>query len=66
MTGEVKQHIPDAKGNKITVSGKSDWGSDVREIEINGNTMVHKVSMTMKGQDGKDFTTNCSITYHKK
>jgi hypothetical protein len=64
--GQVGTYSMSAKGNNITVNGKTDWGSETREIEINGNTMVHKLTMTMKGPDGKDMTMNQTVTYHKK
>ncbi|NOS85657.1 MAG: hypothetical protein HOP31_10995 [Ignavibacteria bacterium] len=64
--GMVGTYTGTSSGNKISVSGKSDMGSDKRDIEINGNTMVHKFEMTMKGPDGKDMTMTQTITYHKK
>lgn len=64
--GQVGTYTGTAKGNKITVNGKSDMGTDVREIEINGNKMTHKVTMTMKGPDGKDMTMTQTINYNKK
>lgn len=53
-------------GNKIHAETKSLWGASTRDIEINGNTMVHKISWTMKGQDGKDMSQNITINYTKK
>ncbi len=41
-------------------------GTDVREVEINGNTMVHKVKIIMKGPDGKDMDMSTTIIYHIK
>lgn len=64
--GQVGTYTGTTSGNKISITGKSDMGTDKRDIEINGNTMVHKFSMTMKGPDGKDMTINQTITYHKK
>lgn len=55
-----------SKGNKAKVNGKSDWGTEVREIEINGNDMVHNITFTMKGPDGKDMTMKQTINYKKK
>ena len=52
--------------NKITVTGKSYWVTESREIKINGNTMVHKISMTMMGKDGKEMNMNSTITYRKQ
>lgn len=52
--------------NKVTVNGKSDWGTETREIEINGNTMVHKVTINMKGPDGKDMTESTTVNYTKQ
>jgi len=64
--GTVTIFTGTASGNKISMTGKSDMGTETRNIEINGNTMVHKVSMTMKGPDGKDMNFNQTITYHKQ
>jgi hypothetical protein len=64
--GQVFTYTGKANGNKVSIQGKGDWGSDTRDIEINGNTMVHKVSITMPGKDGKDMTVNQTITYDKK
>lgn len=64
--GQVGTYTGSSNGNKLTVNGKSDMGTEIREIEINGNTMIHKLTMTMKGHDGKDMTMNQTITYHKK
>jgi hypothetical protein len=59
--GTVATYTGTSKGNTITVNGKSDWG--LRQgNEINGNTMVHKVSWTMKDKDGKDMVMNQTIT----
>lgn len=64
--GQVGTYTAVANGNKITVNGKTDWGTETREIEINGNKMVHNLTMTMKGPDGKDMTMKTTITYNKK
>lgn len=64
--GMVGTYTGSTGGNKMTINGKSDMGTDVRNIEINGNTMVHNFAMTMKGPDGKDMIINQTITYHKK
>ena len=64
--GQVGTYSGSSSGNKMTVNGKSDMGTDVREIEINGNKMTHKVTMTMKGADGKDMTMTQTINYNKK
>jgi uncharacterized protein YneF (UPF0154 family) len=64
--GMVSTYTGKSNGNKVTVTGKSSFGTETREIEINGNTMVHKVTWTMKGKDGKDMTQNMTITYNKQ
>jgi hypothetical protein len=64
--GQVGTYTGVAKGNKITANGKTDWGTETREIEINGNKMVHKLTINMRGPDGKDVITNQTITYNKK
>ena len=64
--GSVTTYSGTAKGNKISLTGKSDWGTETREITINGDKMEHKVTMTMVGTDGKDMTFNQTITYKKQ
>ncbi len=55
-----------ANGNKISETTKSDvWGAEQREIEINGNTMVHTISWNIH-KDGKDMPIQQIITYHKQ
>lgn len=63
---QVSTYTGTIGGNKMSVTNKMDWGTEKRDIEINGNTMVHNVTMVMKDKDGKDMTTNTTITYHKK
>ncbi|HEY3249828.1 MAG TPA: hypothetical protein VGK25_01790, partial [Ignavibacteria bacterium] len=64
--GMVATYTGKANGNKANVIGKSAWGTETRDIEINGNIMTHKVSWTMKDKDGKDMTMNQTVTYHKQ
>lgn len=64
--GGVTTYTGKTDGNKIHVEGKSDWASEIRDIEINGSAMTHKVTMTMKDKDGKDMKHNITITYNKK
>jgi hypothetical protein len=55
-----------ANGNKISATTQSgDWGSEIREIEINGNTMVHNINWNIK-KDGKDMAIKQTVTYHKQ
>lgn len=64
--GSISTATGKADGNKIHVESKSQWGGEVRDIEINGSTMVHKVAWTMKDKDGKEMAQNLTITYKKK
>ena len=64
--GGMTTYTGKANGNKITVTGTNPMMTETREIEINGNTMVHKVSSTMKGKDGKDMVMTTNVTYHKQ
>jgi hypothetical protein len=64
--GMVVNYTGSTNGNKVTVNGTSDWGSEVREIEINGNSMVHNISWKMKGADGKETESKMTINYTKK
>ena len=52
--------------NKISVTGVSEkGGTETRDIVITGDKMVHNVSFTMKGADGKDMTAKMVITFNK-
>lgn len=64
--GNVSTATGKADGNKIHVETKSFWGTEVRDIEINGGTMTHKFSMTMKDKDGKDMSQTATVVFKKK
>ncbi|HJY64424.1 MAG TPA: hypothetical protein VJ455_09735, partial [Ignavibacteria bacterium] len=64
--GMVTTYTGTAKDNHLSVNGKSDWGTENREITINGNTMEHKMTWTMKDKDGKDMTNSMTINYKKQ
>ncbi len=55
-----------ATGNKISETTHSYvWGDELREVEINGNTMTHTISWAIH-KDGKDMPIKQVITYHKQ
>ena len=64
--GGVWNYTGKSNSNKVTITGKGAMGTELREIEINGNTAVHKITWTMNGQDGKDMTNTMTITYNKQ
>lgn len=64
--GGVSNATGKTDGNKIHVESKSQWGSEIRDIEINGSSMTHKITWTMKDKDGKDMTQNMTVNYKKK
>jgi len=64
--GMVGSYSGTAKDNHLSVAGKSDWGTENREITINGNTMEQKITWVMKGPDGKDMTNSLTINYKKQ
>lgn len=53
-------------GGHVKVTGTGAMGSEVREIDIKGDSMTHNVTETMKGKDGKDMTSKLTVTYHKQ
>ncbi len=63
--GGVTTMTGKASGNHVSITSKSAMGTEQREIDVNGSTMVHTISSTMKGQDGKDMTMKQVVTYHK-
>ena len=64
--GKVGTYTGKASGNKINVTGTKEGGSDVREIEINGNKMTNKVTFNFKDKEGKEVTASQTITLNKK
>lgn len=63
--GSAGTYTGKTDGNKMTVTGKSDYGTETRDITIDGNSMVHKITWNMKGPDGKDMTMEQSINYKR-
>ncbi len=53
-------------GNKMSVTGSKEMGTDSREIEINGNKMTTKFTFSYKDKDGKDVTASQTVAYNKK
>ncbi len=55
------------EGNQMFVTGTSNWGSEIRNITMEGNVMLANVSFKMKDANGKEMPEmNASITYNKK
>ncbi len=56
-----------AKGSNVYLTGTSNWGTESRDISIDGNTMIHTVTVTMKDPSGKEMAPETVvIKYHKK
>ncbi len=64
--GKTGTYSGKASGNKISVTGTKDGGSDSREIEINGNKMTNKVTFNFKDKEGKDVSISKTINLNKK
>lgn len=64
--GKVGTYSGKASGNKLSVTGTKDAGTDSREIEINGNKMTTKFTFAFKDKEGKDVSVTQSIIYNKK
>jgi len=58
----ITNYTGTSDGNKVTMSGRNDMMSEVREIIIDGNTMTHNVTFDIKGMPQEKVT----ITYKKK
>lgn len=56
-----------SKDNQMFMTGTSSWGSEIRNITMEGNVMIANVSFKMKDANGKEMPemTN-TITYNKK
>ncbi len=53
--------------NTVYVFGKSSWGTESRNISMEGNVMIHNVIFKMKDANGKDMPDETlAITYNKK
>ncbi len=56
-----------AKGSTVYLTGVSNWGTESRDISVDGNTMIQTVTMTMKDTAGKEMPSQTVvINYHKK
>lgn len=55
------------QGNTVYVYGKSSWGTESRNIAMEGNVMLQNVIFKMKDANGKDMPDQTlAITYNKK
>lgn len=56
-----------SKDNQLFITGKSSWGSETRNITMEGNVMIANVSFKMKDASGKEMPEmTMAITYNKK
>lgn len=52
---------------KLQLTGNSNMGSEIRNIVVDGNIMIHAVTYKWKSPDGKDMPEQIlNITYNKK
>lgn len=63
----ISTYTGTSKDNQMFITGSSSWGSEIRNITMEGNVMIANVSFKMKDESGKEMPeiTN-SITYNKK
>jgi len=52
-------------GNTATVSTSNSIFKEAREIEVNGDVMIHKVNQTMTDNEGKEVKMNMTIKYNR-
>lgn len=53
--------------NKLSMTGTSNMGSEIRDIAMAGDIMIHAVTYKWKSPDGKDMPpVIMKITYNKK
>ncbi|MEP7146795.1 MAG: hypothetical protein ABI792_07275 [bacterium] len=65
--GGIMTYTGTEKGSNIYLLGTSNWGTESRDITIDGNTMIHTVTMNMKDANGKEMAPQTAvIKYHKK
>lgn len=55
-----------ASGNHVSVTSVTPMGTEIRDIDINGNDMTHTVNLTFKMENGKEIKEKTTITYHKQ
>lgn len=63
----ISSYTGTSKDNQMFITGTSSWGSEIRNITMEGNVMIANVSFKMKDANGKEMPemTN-TITYNKK
>lgn len=62
----ITNYTGTTKGTNVSLSGTSNWGTEKRDISINGDILTHNVSYMMKDASGKEVQQNVAITYKKK
>lgn len=63
----ITNYTSTSKDNTIYMSGVSSWGTETRNITMDGNIMTQNVIMNMKGADGKEMPEmSMSISYNRK
>lgn len=63
----ISTYTGTSKDNQMFITGTSSWGSEIRNITMEGNVMIANVSFKMKDASGKEMPEmTTSITYNKK
>lgn len=62
----ISNYTGTTKGTKVSLVGTANWGTEKRDISIDGNTMIHTVTVTMKDASGDEVQQTAVITYKKK
>ena len=63
----VTSYTGTSKDNQMFVTGTSNWGTEIRNITMEGNVMLANVSFKMKDANGKEMPEmTAAITYNKK
>lgn len=63
----ISSYTGTSKDNQMFITGTSSWGSEIRNITMEGNVMIANVSFKMKDANGKEMPEmTYTITYNKK
>jgi hypothetical protein len=63
----VSSYTGTSEGNTVYLTGKSSWGSETRNMTVDGNIMTQNVVFNMVGQDGKEMPPmSMTISLNKK
>lgn len=64
--GKTMNYSGTSNGSNISLTGSNNWVSETRNISIEGNTMIHNISIAMKDASGNEMAPQKVVIKYKK